>query len=311
MSVHEDDVLNEADQRWQRLVDTRPEIAEAVDLQRVLMTRTLELSAEAPDILKLATAAPADILERLSQRDAPVLEFGVEFNTERVTPFLLAFCNDFAVGGAGKPALNVRRAIEKGEIDSGSLMRGSLMRQQAAIRTRATQLGISADIVWLVGELSVGPLANLLQHGAFVSLHTTTRAVRDAASHWPRGHCAACGSWPALAETRASVRHLRCSFCGADWNPPEEVCVYCGTGGATFLTAAETAQTTRRLEFCRSCGGYLKQVDVNRSTPFALLPVLDLETSDLDVRAMERGYSRPSMHERTSADPLCPPNTVT
>ena len=300
-----DDPLDEAERRWLRLVDERPDLGAAVDLQRVLVTRSVELLAEADAIVGGASAAPADLLERIGRQRAPVLDLGVDLDVDRLLPFLLGFCDDFAAGGAGEPARRVRGAIERGEFEPGSLLRASLARRQEAILQRANHVGVAPDLVWLVAELAVGPVAHRLQHAALVSVDSAPAAVREALRGWSRGECPACGSWPALSETRDGEPHARCSFCGADWIPRANACIYCATSGDALLTAAaDGARAGRRIEFCRACGGYLKQADVAAATPFALLPVLDLETSDLDVLAVGRGYARPSM--RPVAEPEAP-----
>ena len=103
------------------------------------------------------------------------------------------------------------------------------------------------------------------------------------------------------------MRRLRCSFCGAGWPCAPDACIYCGTGGEGLLTAAGASQA-QRAELCRSCGGYLKCVTGGAPVPFELLPVIDLETSDLDMPALiERGYARPSMRETDTPAPPCPP----
>ena len=299
------DPLDHAERRWLRLADARPELGAAVDLQRVLVTRSVELMAEAVRIIRGASAAPADLLDRLGRQRSPVLDLAVDVDVDRLLPFLLGFCDDFIAGGAGETARRVRAVIERGEIEPGSLLRASLARRQEAIRQRANHLGVAPDQVWLVAELAVGPVAHRLQHDALVSVTSAPPTVRDALRGWSRGECPACGSWPALAEVRGGRRHARCSFCGADWTPRAHACVYCAESGDAFLTAAvEQAPAGRRIEFCRACGGYLKQVDLPAATPFTILPVLDLETSDLDVLAAGRGYARPPM--RPVAEPQAP-----
>ena len=310
MEATDNSLLDEAERRWRQIVKARPDIVAAVDLQRVLVTRSLELGADASVVAEQTTAAPDDLLERLSRCEAPVLELAVELNVDSLMPYLLGFCDDFAAGGAGNPARNVRRVLAQGEIEPGSLMRASLLRHQESIRMRATHLGVSPNLMWLVAELSVGPIAHRLQHAALVSSETADPATQAAARTWSLGHCAACGSWPALAESWLGQRHLRCSFCGADWTPLQETCVYCDHSGDAFMTAIDPDQPAHRLEFCRSCGSYLKHVDVDAPTPFALLPVLDLQTNELDVRAGERGYGRPSMPERTVFPAPRPPGTM-
>ena len=303
----DDDPLDDAERRWLRLVDARPDLAAAVDLQRVLVTRSVELLAQTRLIVRGASAAPADLLDRLARQRVPVLDLAVDLDVDRVLPFLLGFCDDFASGGAGDPARRVRAVLERGEIEPGSLLRASLARRQEAIRQRANHVGVAPDLVWLVAELAVGPVAWRLQHEALVSDASAPLAVRDALRDWSRGECPACGSWPALAEVRDGRRHARCSFCGADWLPRAEACVYCSAAGETFLAAAaDQPATGRHIEFCRACGGYLKRIELPAATTFAILPVLDLETSDLDVLAVGRGYARPSMRPVAEPEAPCP-----
>ncbi len=300
-----DDPLDDAERRWLRLVDQRPDLYAAVDLQRVLVTRSVELMAETGRIVRGASAAPADLLERIERHRPPVLDLAVDLDVDRLLPFLLGFCDDFIAGGAGSPARRVRAVIERGEIEPGSLLRASLARRQEAIRQRANHVGVAPDLLWLVAELAVGPVAHRLQQEALVT--SATAAVRDALRGWLRGECPACGSWPALVEARAGERHARCSFCGSDWIPKAGACVYCTESGDAFLTAAAgEAPAGRRIEFCRACGGYLKQIDLPAATAVAILPVLDLETSDLDLAAVGRGYARPSMRPAAEPETPCP-----
>ncbi|RZP28422.1 formate dehydrogenase accessory protein FdhE [bacterium] len=310
MSQKDDIILDEADSRWLAIVETQPDLASAVELQRVLVTRSMELGGDTSLIEPGITAIPEDIFERFKQQQAPVLELAVELNIDRFVPYLLGFCTDFAASGAGEPAKNIRRVLEQAEIEPGSLLHASLLRQQSPIRLRATQLGISPDLIWLIAELTVGPIANRLQYEALVCEDSAKSTIRTAAKNWSQGLCPACGSWPALAESWSGKRHLRCSFCGADWSPPRAQCVYCNNNDKTFLIAVSENQTNWHLEFCRACGGYLKHLYVHTHTPFSLLPVLDLETNSLDIQATERGYGRPPMQERNTTPIPCPPDSV-
>ena len=64
------------------------------------------------------------------------------------------------------------------------------------------------------------------------------------------------------------------------------------------MTAAPNEERKdRRVEVCANCAGYLKTVDTAELSPFPLLSIADLETMDLDVAAMERGYARPVLKE--------------
>ena len=123
-------------------------------------------------------------------------------------------------------------------------------------------------------------------------------ALAAALADWNHGYCAACGSWPALAEIHESHRVLRCSFCARPWELKTFSCVYCGTGGERFVIfAGSPDRPDRRIEICGGCGGYLKTVDVPELSPFPLLAIADLETMDLDMMAMEKGYRRPGLKD--------------
>ena len=158
-------------------------------------------------------------------------------------------------------------------------------------------VGVAPDLLWLVAELGVGPLAHRAQR-TLTETAETHQALGSALAGWQEGSCPACGSWPAFAETIEHARSLRCSFCGRGWSPAVFRCIYCSEADEPFKTGADDPDhPSRRVELCRSCGGYLKNVDAKTRTPFELLPVVDLATSDLDVGAAGRGYTRPSMHD--------------
>ena len=91
-------------------------------------------------------------------------------------------------------------------------------------------------------------------------------------------------------------RTLRCSFCAGAWELTTYACIYCGDAGEKFVTAAPNEERKdRRVEVCSACGGYLKTIDLPELSAFPLLSISDIETTDLDVAAMEHGYRRPAL----------------
>jgi FdhE protein len=93
-------------------------------------------------------------------------------------------------------------------------------------------------------------------------------------------------------------RTLRCSFCSSGWELPSYACIYCAHTGGDFVTAAPNQERKdRRVEVCAACGGYLKTIDVPELSPFPLLSISDIETTDLDMAAMEHGYQRPQLRD--------------
>jgi FdhE protein len=91
---------------------------------------------------------------------------------------------------------------------------------------------------------------------------------------------------------------MRCSFCAAGWELTTYACIYCDESGEKFVTAApDQARKDRRVELCSTCGGYLKTIDLPELSPFPLLSISDIETTDLDVAAMEHRYVRPQLKD--------------
>ena len=99
-------------------------------------------------------------------------------------------------------------------------------------------------------------------------------------------------------------RTLRCSFCAGAWELTSYACIYCAESGDAFVTAAPNEERKdRRVEVCSACGAYLKAIDLPELSPYPLLSITDLETTDLDVAAMEHGYVRPMLKDFSDALP--------
>ena len=111
------------------------------------------------------------------------------------------------------------------------------------------------------------------------------------------GWCPVCGAWPILAEARGleGERRLRCARCGGDWRTQWLTCPFCGMDDHTRLTSlvAEGLGESRKIEACRDCMVYVKSITTLSAADAATLRLLDLATVDLDVAALQRGFTRP------------------
>ena len=305
-------LLDRAARQWTELAARFPDLEPAIELQRKLLGEVIE------DIDRLDRSGavtrpmpPAAIAEKL-QRGVPVLRGeAIDIPVGELASSLDRFCQHLADGGAGDVARHVMESFQSGRINRASLLRSSLARDQKAIHQGATQMSLSPDLVWLVGELATSPFAFLLQRALFggeVEGDRQEGVVQSALVSWDRGYCPACGSWPALAEYVSGVRSLRCSFCAAAWEMLSYRCVYCGEEGSAFVTSApDTEQPQRLLELCGQCGGYTKAVQVEAAAPFPLVAIEDLETLDLDRSAIDHGYTRPSLPELSEDATFAPP----
>lgn len=291
------EVLASAERRWQALIEAKPDLQAAVNLQRSLLTLVIDLARTIDDGHLPRLSLPGKYLAVKLSRGVPVLSGEpIPLPAGLLKPALLRFCDELAAGGAGDVAAHIGAAIKSGRVDAGSLLTASLARDQEAIRTGATHMGLAPDLAWLVAELAVGPVAHALQRTLFAT--PGSGALADALVAWNRGYCPACGSWPALAEVVGGRRFLRCAFCAATWERTIYACVYCDEQGEAFVTAAPDPQRPDlRTELCSSCGAYLKTVDAAEISPFPLVAIADMETMDLDVAAMDHHYGRPPLKE--------------
>ena len=294
-------LLASAERRWRVLIDAKPDLRPAVELQRGLLTRVVDLAATIDSGRLPRLSLPPKYLAAKLTRGVPILSGEpIPLPAELLKSSLLRFCDELAAGGAGEVATHIGAAIDSGRIDAGSLLTASLARDQNAIRNGATHLDLAPDLTWLVAELAVGPVAHALQRTLFTTVPGAPLA--DALAAWNQGYCPACGSWAALAEVVGGHRLLRCAFCSATWERTMYACVYCDEEGEGFVTAApEEERKDRRIEVCSACGGYLKAIDVAEVSPFPLIAIADMETMDLDIAAMEHHYGRPPLKEFSRA----------
>ena len=282
--------------RWAAILAARPELAPAVALQEHLIARVVDLTEiveRAP--LPRLSLPPRYLAAKLTRGIPALAAEPMPLPLQVMNPALLGMCDELARGGAGEAAEHIKAAIEESRLDAGSLLTASFNRDQHAIRTGATQRGLSPDLVWLVAELAVSPYVHVLQ-GVLLSPAVPDATLSTALANWSHGYCPACGSWPALAEIHESHRILRCSFCAHAWELKTYACVYCGNASERFVTFAGSIDRPHlRVEICGGCGGYLKTVDVAQLSPFPLLAIADLETMELDMMAMDKGYRRPPL----------------
>lgn len=292
--ISAENLLNDASRRWEAVARARPDLLPAVDLQRQLLAIVLELAREFRHGKLPRLSLPPKYLAAKLARGVPALAGEpIPVPAAALLPALLTLCDTLASGGAADAAEHIASAIRAHEIDAGSFLTASLARDQEAVRSGALHRGLAPDLMWLIGELAIGPFAHALQTTLFT---TNDQALAGALEAWNHGYCPACGSWPALAEAVHGHRTLRCSFCAAGWELTTYACIYCGNDADTFVTAApDIERKDRRVEACSACAAYLKTIDVDSLSPFPLVAISDLETTDLDVAAMEHGYARPPM----------------
>jgi len=157
---------------------------------------------------------------------------------------------------------------------------------EAAICQDDTRIGESSKLR-VVAQIAAVPL-----------LVAAAQAIGGAISAaWWEGYCPVCCAWPTLAEFRGLERKrwLRCGRCATAWELPWLRCAFCGETDHEHLgyLAPEEGETSRKVEVCDTCKGYLKAEPTVSALPWWGVVLDDAATVVLDVAALDRGYHRP------------------
>jgi FdhE protein len=167
------------------------------------------------------------------------------------------------------------------------LLAAAVRQDLAEIRTLADAAGIDPGALTSIAHLATFPL--LQSCGRLLESHTPR--------FWPHGYCPICAAWPILAERRGldRTRRLRCGRCDGEWQVQWLCCIYCGEREHEQLGSLVPEERGERLnvETCASCHGYVKSVATLQKIPAFELLLQDLETVELDLVALDRGYGRP------------------
>ena len=171
-----------------------------------------------------------------------------------------------------------------------------------AMRLVSAAVRQDAEAIELLAEergIEPGALASVAHLAAFPLLNSWGQALESRIlPAWPHGYCPVCAAWPIFAERRGldRSRRLRCGRCASEWTVQWLYCIYCGERNHERLGALAPDEPGEviRVETCASCRGYLKSfATLQGFSPFELL-LQDLETVELDLVALDRGYHRPT-----------------
>ncbi len=134
---------------------------------------------------------------------------------------------------------------------------------------------------------------------AFLEPLVTSLAAADSRTpqSWTHAHCFECGASAGVAVLRdlpeaLGRRSLVCSLCATEWRFKRLTCAHCGeTEANQLLTHTADSVAHVRIDECKSCGRYLKTVDL-RIRGDAVPVVDELATVELDLWARDRGLEK-------------------
>ena len=179
-------------------------------------------------------------------------------------------------------------------------------RTAGEILTLATELRGCQDtpdrlVAWLIGEGEfTSNYRGLLRYLGWTALRRFLSPVVDAFAEWRdeeqwlRGYCPICGSLPAMAQLAGidpgRARFLSCGCCGARWRFRRTGCLFCENKDDLRLAVmAIEGEAGLRIDYCRSCGGYIKTCCSGEIDQFLMQ---DWTSLHLDIIARDRGLKR-------------------
>jgi FdhE protein len=188
-------------------------------------------------------------------------------------------------GGTAK--LATLKPASQARLDILSLFKASLCQDSDRLNEIAHALGAEPEAFQAVMALAPVPFLHACNRNWSASLSRS----------WVEGYCPVCGAWPAFAEVRGieRTRYFRCGRCAGEWQVNCLVCAYCGMTDHNELVSMvpEQGGTSRVIEACKRCLGYVKSFTTLQASPAAKVILDDLASVDLDLAALEHGYRRP------------------
>jgi FdhE protein len=185
------------------------------------------------------------------------------------------------------PAMATLRSVLDPDLDVLTVFAASLCHDTERLAEIATRRGAAPEALHAVAALLPVPF-----------LHACNRRwASSIPESWGAGYCPLCASWPAFSEVRGIERnrYCRCGRCGAEWRANILLCPYCATHDHAELVALvpEKGASRGAIDACRRCRGYVKTFNRLQGCPAETVVLDDLASVDLDVAALERGYTRP------------------
>jgi FdhE protein len=162
-----------------------------------------------------------------------------------------------AAAGTAPTAAALRR------FDAVAFLEAAIGLDEARLEGMARSIALQPALLGAMAQLAAMPLLQACGQSLAGRIPTT----------WPHGYCPVCGDW--------GTAWLRCPYCGeSDHRRLGE------------LVTAE-GNEARKVATCLSCKGYVKTLTTLQASPSDALALDDLATIDLDIAALEHGYTRP------------------
>jgi FdhE protein len=165
--------------------------------------------------------------------------------------------------------------------DNPELLRHAVERMLGNVDSTLSHPGLFRHIGWTAMAQYLSPMVTEFENW------------RDEEA-WLQPYCPICGSGPSMSQLVGTDpgrrRLLVCGCCEARWRFRRIGCPFCDNANNHKLSVlAIEGEKQLRIDYCGSCGGYLKTYDGEGDEPAMLA---DWTSTHLDVLAIDRGFKR-------------------
>ena len=182
-------------------------------------------------------------------------------------------------------------AVDKGDLRVEDLCRALLAGNDSAFEKYAEELKVDKKLLAFIVYNSVKPSLNVFAE------KTAQQLAPD--YYWGKGYCPVCGNTPAIAVLQGEgERFLHCGFCGYHWSAMRIYCPFCENKDAKTLSYFYSeSEPEYRVDICEACNKYIKTVDLRKLSRECYIPLEQVATLHLDLKAREMGIeSGTSLH---------------
>ncbi|MFA7013775.1 MAG: formate dehydrogenase accessory protein FdhE [Desulfobacterales bacterium] len=174
-------------------------------------------------------------------------------------------------------------AMDKGDLKVEDLCRALLAGNDSVFEKYAEELKVDKKLLAFIAYNSVKP--------SLVVFAEKTAQQLEPDYYWGKGYCPVCGSAPAIAVLQGEgERFLRCGFCGHSWSAMRIYCPFCENKDSKTLSYFYSeSEPEYRVDICEACNKYIKTVDLRKLSRDCYMPLEQVATLHLDLKAQEMG----------------------
>jgi FdhE protein len=174
-------------------------------------------------------------------------------------------------------------AVDKGDLKVEDLCRALLSGDDSVFEKYAEELKVDKKLLAFIAYNGIKPSLNVFAE--------KTAEQLEPDYYWGKGYCPVCGSAPAIAVLQGEgERFLHCGFCGYRWSAVRIYCPFCeNKDGKTLSYFYSESEPEYRVDICEACNKYIKTVDLRKLSRECYIPIEQVATLHLDLKAREMG----------------------